>query len=223
MGPSGRTNPGWKQPRVPPRRMSRGEVYKEDAELYSGVYIPPAEGGSIGAIPTEYNGRTYRSRIEARWALLFDLLKLQFMYEPQVVETPLGNYLPDFFLPTQSCWVEIKGPHPTWQERTKAQAVARKSGRLTYIFACGIPIISMDGAPRYKCDTPATGHGWRFDAEGTEVTGFMFGVKECCGRVGIVFNALTNLMACDCPVDKYNPGYLYSLQLAFQKARLRPW
>ncbi len=36
----------------------------------------------ISAIPTMYNGREYRSRLEAKWACFFDLLEIVYEYEP---------------------------------------------------------------------------------------------------------------------------------------------
>ena len=46
------------------------------------------------AIPTTYNGICFRSRIEARWASFFDLLKWPWEYEP----IDLDGYIPDFIL-----------------------------------------------------------------------------------------------------------------------------
>lgn len=48
----------------------------------------------IAAIPTEYKGRKYRSRLEARWAAFFDLLGWRHEYEP----FDLGKWSPDFLL-----------------------------------------------------------------------------------------------------------------------------
>jgi len=59
---------------------------------------------SIAAIPTEYNGRTYRSRLEARWAAFFDRVGLAHEYEP----FDLGEWSPDFLLTDLDCLVEIK-------------------------------------------------------------------------------------------------------------------
>jgi len=44
--------------------------------------------------PTLYEGRRYRSRLEARWAAFFDLLGWPFEYEPY----DLGAWSPDFLL-----------------------------------------------------------------------------------------------------------------------------
>ena len=34
------------------------------------------------AIPTEYKGAMFRSRLEARWAATFDILQMGWVYEP---------------------------------------------------------------------------------------------------------------------------------------------
>lgn len=57
------------------------------------------------AIPTIYNGRQYRSRLEARWAAMFDLLGWPFEYEP----CDMDGWIPDFLLlGSEKVWVEIK-------------------------------------------------------------------------------------------------------------------
>ena len=51
------------------------------------------------AIETYYNGRYFRSRLEARWAVFFDACGVRYEYEPEGYD--LGNglwYLPDFLL-----------------------------------------------------------------------------------------------------------------------------
>lgn len=45
-------------------------------------------------IPTKYNGTTYRSRTEARWAVFLDLLGIGYEYEP----FDANGYIPDFVL-----------------------------------------------------------------------------------------------------------------------------
>lgn len=45
-------------------------------------------------IPTQYKGVRFRSRLEARWAVLFDSLGWPWAYEP----TDLSWYIPDFVL-----------------------------------------------------------------------------------------------------------------------------
>ena len=66
---------------------------------------------TIRAIETEYAGHRFRSRLEARWAVLFDRLEIEWEYEPQGYEVGLSrrHYLPDFHLVKSDIWVEVKG------------------------------------------------------------------------------------------------------------------
>ena len=64
---------------------------------------------TIQPIETRYAGCRFRSRLEARWAVFFDQLKIQWFYEPQGWLTLGAPYLPDFYLPHQNLWFEVKG------------------------------------------------------------------------------------------------------------------
>jgi hypothetical protein len=79
---------------------------------------------SIAPIETVYNGRRYRSRHEARWAVGFDADRYAFSktipvytaeYEPQGFNVGGRAYLPDFRLASSNIfgtqWVEVKPPH----------------------------------------------------------------------------------------------------------------
>lgn len=48
----------------------------------------------IKAIPTRYKGINFRSRLEARWARMFDLMEWEWDYEP----IDLEGYIPDFII-----------------------------------------------------------------------------------------------------------------------------
>jgi hypothetical protein len=83
----------------------------------------------IKAIETFYKGYHFRSRLEARWAVFFDTLGIQWKYEDQGFERDIGvytanpegetyvanivRYLPDFYLPHRwgggGIYVEVKG------------------------------------------------------------------------------------------------------------------
>lgn len=87
----------------------------------------PSPNLGIAAIETRYKGYHFRSRLEARWAVFFDALGLTWRYEPEGYKTPLGYYLPDFFLScgngSRGPWVEVKGVAPTREEIGKLAAV----------------------------------------------------------------------------------------------------
>jgi hypothetical protein len=63
----------------------------------------------IRPLPTTYRGYRFRSRLEARWAVFFDVLGLQFDYESEGFRLSDGTwYLPDFWLPQAKTWAEVK-------------------------------------------------------------------------------------------------------------------
>lgn len=68
---------------------------------------------SIRAIETRYAGCRFRSRLEARWAVFFDALHIEWEYEPEgFVRTwndETYKWLPDFYLPATQTWIEVKG------------------------------------------------------------------------------------------------------------------
>jgi hypothetical protein len=60
---------------------------------------------ALSAIPTEYAGVNFRSRLEAKWAAMFDLLEWEWEYEP----FDLDGYIPDFVLKlARPVLVEVK-------------------------------------------------------------------------------------------------------------------
>lgn len=99
------------------------------------------------AIETVYNGYRFRSRLEARWAVFFHALGIEYRYEPEGFDLKTEKieldgtryllhgswYLPDFWLPKQRCWFEVKGECPTKEEYTKARLLAHQSGKYVYI------------------------------------------------------------------------------------------
>lgn len=59
----------------------------------------------IAAIETRYNGINFRSRLEAKWAAMFDLLKWGWTYEP----TDFNGWIPDFAIHGERIiYVEVK-------------------------------------------------------------------------------------------------------------------
>lgn len=106
----------------------------------------------IHAIPTFYAGTLFRSRTEARWAVLFDELCIAWEYEPEGWQLPNGlKYIPDFRLPGCDVWIEVKRPLNTLSEREiyemfmKADGLSRSTGEVL-VFAADRPDFSW-----YEC------------------------------------------------------------------------
>lgn len=73
----------------------------------------------LKAIETRYKGYRFRSRTEARWAVAFDAMEIEWEYEKEGYELPSGWYLPDFWLPGYQVFLEVKGATPSVAETHK--------------------------------------------------------------------------------------------------------
>lgn len=104
------------------------------------------------AIETQYAGCRFRSRLEARWAVFFDALGIEWHYEPEGFETAYGRYLPDFWLPESKAWIEIKGGKPTKRDVARCAEVAREEWGKGHRFR----IVTGD-IPRSLVVAPETG------------------------------------------------------------------
>lgn len=79
------------------------------------------QNGVPNAIQTRYKGYHFRSRLEARWAVFLDACGTKWQYEVQGYDLSkvtdmdgllLRKYLPDFWLPEEDVWLEIKPALP---------------------------------------------------------------------------------------------------------------
>lgn len=106
----------------------------------------------IKAIETSYKGYRFRSRLEARWAVFFDALRIKWLYEPEGFEFEDGTkYLPDFYLPQYGSYVEIK-PEITPAAKQNCYMLT-KATRKFVMLVCGYPEYEYDGGhyfPEYK-------------------------------------------------------------------------
>ena len=93
----------------------------------------------IKAKPTLYNGVEFRSRLEARWAVFFDSLRIRWEYEETYFETEYGYYKPDFWLDTG--WIiEIKPTTPLDIEFNKVESV---NGKIALISGSPSPMAQL--------------------------------------------------------------------------------
>jgi hypothetical protein len=89
--------------------------------------------------PTSYQGIRFRSRLEARWAIFFDELGIEWEFEKEAFDTKYGYYLPDFFLPSLNKWFIVKGQCLESDERRKVEDVCELTHSSALIACGGLP------------------------------------------------------------------------------------
>lgn len=176
---------------------------------------------SIKAIKTVYNGYCFRSRTEARWAVFFDTLGIPYEYEKEGYEQTNGlRYLPDFWLPEQDCWVEIKGQMPTEEENEKAIMLALVTQKPVFTLWGVLQPFSMESVARLSPKDVLTifeetgeyyspddirlrgtlGHAFRPNGAEIEFVDTFYRFAECprCHRLEITSHGLIRDISCGC-------------------------
>ena len=100
----------------------------------------------VHAIETKYKGYRFRSRLEARWAIFLDELRVAWEYEKEGYDLgEAGWYLPDFWLPDFESFMEVK-PNlgAVAQASTKVSALCRLA-----------PVIVTATTPGSTAEAPA--------------------------------------------------------------------
>jgi len=175
----------------------------------------------IRPIETRYDGHRFRSRLEARWAVLFDHLGVAWDYEPQGYCLPSGaTYLPDFLLsgvrhagPGIGVWFEVKPDSgASWPPDPRHEEFV-VSSQQTLIIARGI------------------GWGWgggSSDMEQLDPLGFdtcrEFCVCPGCAAIGIAFSGYFSRLGCcevsrECSGDEWNEIGSRQVAAAYAAAR----
>lgn len=87
----------------------------------------------------------FRSKLEVKWAQLFEGLGISSIYEPCGVVTSKGQYIPDFYLPALKTWIEVKPFKPSHIELLKFIEVCVKHKEFGFLvqgypksFPCGV-------------------------------------------------------------------------------------
>lgn len=92
----------------------------------------------IQPIETNWRGYRFRSRLEARWAVFFDRLGVEWVYEPQGFQLSTGErYLPDFYLPRLDGGIYVEVKHEGG-DTSKAERFAKEMN-CKLLLACGVP------------------------------------------------------------------------------------
>lgn len=127
-------------------------------------------------IDTPYRGHLFRSRLEARWAVFFDALGLEWEYESEGYDLDGIWYLPDFRVKTPQgayMWIEVKPAEVTQDPKFSAFEAALQE--LTDNWA---RVYLVSGTPLQMLKRESTVHCPRC---GGYVQGFS--QRSCFGRV----------------------------------------
>ena len=113
----------------------------------------------IQAIETKYKGYRFRSRLEARWAVFFDALRVPWEYEPESYLLPSGPYLPDFVVGKKRVFFEVK--HAGWMGNvSRHNELVEATGRPCFIVT-GNPGV-CDGGDHDGSESSLCGcNGWQ--------------------------------------------------------------
>lgn len=104
---------------------TRAVMLKGDTLAIVGSFLFPIEAKmALKAIETSYGDNLFRSRVEARWAVYWEKMKIAFHYEFEGYDLgAAGWYLPDFYLPQVDMWAEVKPTEFKPGELQKLQAL----------------------------------------------------------------------------------------------------
>ncbi|MGL4377743.1 MAG: hypothetical protein ACRCT1_14990 [Microcoleaceae cyanobacterium] len=128
----------------------------------------------ITPIETIYHGIKFRSRLEARWAVFFTALGLDFVYEPDGYDLDGVWYLPDFWIPEWNCFVEIKPEEPPREAFVKCGKLAHLTERRVYLIF-GVPSEGKCTAISCYYDKDIQEEGWDDDCCNYEIDFNYFG------------------------------------------------
>ncbi len=174
----------------------------------------------IKAIETRFHGILFRSRIEARWAVFFTELNLPWQYEPEGFELKSKHYLPDFFLPRQKRWVEIK-PAGFNENTDHLNELAEMTGYPVWLAIGSIPSFPP------RSSWPENEMGSDFGRMQFEHGGEDYPYQWCrcthCGEYGIQFDGRSERIAC-CPANNGHKDYTADEQTivdAYAEARTK--
>lgn len=182
----------------------------------------------IQPIETYYNGRRFRSRLEARWAVFFDAIRIPWVYEPEGFK--FRNqilYLPDFFLPLidkNGAYFEVKPVRPSQLEINKCGWLAAHTGKPTYMFWGLVGHQLSNGYPSGQVlQESAMVFGPSEDGFDGYWADEQYAWCRCteCGRYGIEFQGWSGRICSHKDGDKKDANYeCRSLMVAFDAANM---
>lgn len=151
---------------------------------------------------TKYGPNIFESVLEARWAVFFDCLGINYIYEPECAEVETGcrvvHHKPDFLLPELRKYIEIKPSKPYRKENIKAAGWSKYIGDIIILFNLNPPSEKVE-------------NGWLFSYEelcSTPIIFEDFCWGECprCGHIDL--EEYGQITSCGCfTLDELNKIY----------------
>ena len=175
------------------------------------------------AIQTEYNGYKFRSRLEARWAVFFSSLGINWLYEHEGFDISDGEYyLPDFYLPDipfmygdKGCYIEVKSSNNTNDDKWKR--FGYKSD-IPIMLVTGIPYQNPHDCPNISKDVYNDVCYWFIKKECSDGP-YLFCECNICNKIGLQFDGRAG-RNCNCTKSDKNYGYnTLRIQNAYKMAR----
>lgn len=84
-------------------------------------------------MPITYNDLNFNSKLEAQWAVFFDVLDIPYVHTSQITDWGLPGHIPTFFLPDLNVWWEVKRNRPSERMAYWAERIATQLGQVVYI------------------------------------------------------------------------------------------
>lgn len=112
---------------------------------------------SIAPLETRYAGCRFRSRLEARWAVFFNTLGIEWEYEPQgyTVGPDKRPYLPDFLLPELDAFVEVKGDTERLDAKLLVDLTRNGRSSVPFTLVLGpVPTMEIGSVPTHALFMP---------------------------------------------------------------------
>ena len=124
---------------------------------------------NIKPIETVYNGYRFRSRLEARWAVFFRAVGIEYQYEPEGFDMDGLRYWPDFYLPSIDRWFEVKGKPLSVEEIKKCEEFCFRKDNYGIKFSIVIgppqPAAFQFNEPGYKDCLGIEEYTWQWPSE----------------------------------------------------------
>lgn len=158
---------------------------------------------TITPLESTYKGWRFRSRMEARWGVFMDVLGVPFHYEPEGYDLDGVCYLPDFYLPQQDVFMEVKSPADESNWKTKIERLSEAT--LRRVFVCTTP----PSPPDNLCVERGIYDGIYFvdwsPEDGSCWEDYSQEWCECphCGRCEIQFGGRADRIKCKCPKSRH--------------------